>query len=211
MARLNKLGSIPRCPIGDTMKDVYDSLYSEDRYAGIINHKQANWLLKRPLAGIKTAVDFGCGPGHTVKKLRAHGIDTTGVDFSTTLKERFWSGDDKFIQGDITSTDLDDTFDLVVCHDVLEHLAEEDATKALDTLAKHTNGFVSLVIANHSDVWLGKELHINNQPYDWWKNLVEERWEILESQSPSGRDFPGSSFPKNQQGILHLFWCKKKD
>lgn len=179
------------------MKDAYDKLYLNEKYNRIVNTSQFAWLMDRGLDGIKTAVDFGCGRGHIVRALQERGIKTVGVDFASSLAEGDWKGDSAFVHGDVRDADLGMEFDLVVCHDVLEHLVEADATVALSNLMKHTGRYLSLAIANHSDVWDGVELHLNNKPFDWWQELVKAECEVLESKSCLG-------------GRLHLFWCKAK-
>lgn len=178
------------------MKDVYDNLYSSDKYGKVENKNQANWLMSRNLSGIRTAVDFGCGRGHAVNTLTKLGIKTTGVDFADSLVDT-WGDSTSFINGDVRNTNLDKTFDLVVCHDVLEHISMEDIDDAMDNLARHTGKLVSLAIANHPDVWNGKELHLIQEGVDWWRKKVEARWEIIEYESRLG-------------GRLHLFWCRTK-
>jgi len=183
--------------MNENMKPVYDDLYLDTSYAKGVNSNQFDWLMGRDLKEVLTAIDFGCGTGHIVRALRKRGIDATGVDFSTSLETRDWMGDDKFVCGDVRTADLGVKADLVVCHDVLEHLTEADAPVALDNLAKHTGKFASIAIANHSDVWNGHELHLNNKPIGWWKPLLEERWHVLEAES-------------RINGWLHLFWCQAK-
>lgn len=179
------------------MKDVYDELYSRGKYNDKVNNNQFKWLMDRDLNGVKTAADFGCGRGHIVHALRKRDIKTIGVDFSDSLAGGNWDSDPLFVCGDVRNVDLVEVLDLVVCHDVLEHIPEEDADKTLDNLAKHTGKFASLAIANHPDVWNGKELHLIKKPLAWWQKKVAARFGIIEVEGRLG-------------GRLHLFWCRAK-
>ncbi len=178
------------------MKDVYDELYSGDKYGKVENKNQSKWLMSKNLSDLHTAVDFGCGRGHVVRALSKMGIKTTGVDFAESLKDS-WGDDTSFINGDVRTTELDEIFDLVVCHDVLEHISKEDIDVALSNLEEHTGKYISLAIANHPDVWNGKELHLIQEGIDWWRKKVEAYWNIVEFESWC-------------DGRLHLFWCEPK-
>lgn len=175
------------------MKDVYKKLYKDGKYNTKVNQNQFNWLFSRDLSDVSTAADFGCGLGHVAKALCEKGIDVVGVDFASALEYDGIS----FVSGDVRTVDLKKTVDLVVCHDVLEHIPEEDAEKTVKNLAKHTGKFASLAIANHSDIWNGKELHLIRKDINWWSALLEKHFDVMEAD---GR----------LNGMLHLFWCKVK-
>lgn len=176
---------------------IYDALYAGTGYARERNTIQFEWLVGRELTGVRTALDMGCGVGHVVRALRARGVRAIGVDASRALEEREWAGDAGFVLADLIEVRLDETFDLVVCHDVLEHLPQAAADLALENVARHARGWVSLTIADHPDVWLGTELHVNRKPFAWWRERVEAWLEVLEDRSVLG-------------GALHLFWCRAR-
>ena len=175
----------------------YDALYGGTSYGREPNKLQVDWLLGRELAGIRTALDLGCGKGHVVRPLRALGVRTIGVDGSRVLMEREWAGDSEFVLADLLELRLGATFDLVVCHDVLEHLPEAAAEAALASVARHASGYVSLTIADHPDAWFGTELHVNRKPFDWWRKRIAAYFEVIEAETAL-------------EGALHLFWCRAR-
>jgi len=177
------------------MKNVYDTLYSGDKYNAEVNQDQFKWLMDRDLSGVQTAFDFGCGRGHVLNALASRNIEVTGVDFSSEPER---PGKVKFVKGDIRTVDLGQKADLVVCHDVLEHIEKRHIEEVVANLAKHAEGFISLAIANHSDIWNGKELHLIREEIDWWADLLERHFEILEAE-------------ERLNNILYLFWCKTND
>lgn len=88
------------------------------------------FLPKRKNAKI---LDAGCGPGAMLPMLQKYG-DVIGVDISDeALKHAKKRG--KVIKGDVTNLDFkDNTFDVVLCMDVLYHMWVKDEMEALNEL-----------------------------------------------------------------------------
>ncbi|MCB9798424.1 class I SAM-dependent methyltransferase [Candidatus Nomurabacteria bacterium] len=81
----------------------------------------------------KKVLDFGCGVGRLTKALSQHFDDAVGVDVSKAMIEKakkLHEGDDKqqFIvnQADDLSMFKDDTFDMVYCNIVLQHIPDKN-------------------------------------------------------------------------------------
>ena len=103
--------------------------------------------------GASNLLDAGCGEGETIERLA--GLlpgDVTGVDLNAESVEfaskRLPSGD--FRVADVTDLPFDDdSFDLVLCLEVLEHIPAPRA--ALDELVRVSRGDV--VISVPSEPW----------------------------------------------------------
>lgn len=83
------------------------------------------------LADKKTVLDIACGDGYGCGLLAQHAKDVTGVDIDqTTIKEaekKYARDNIRFIQADVRNTTLpDQTYDLVVSFETLEHIAEHE-------------------------------------------------------------------------------------
>jgi SAM-dependent methyltransferase len=84
--------------------------------------------LIRPLA-FKTVLDVGCGQGSLLEELRVQfpHIQPTGMDLSIKAidlaRRRVPEG--TFHVGDLIEHPLEETFDLVICSEVLEHLPDD--------------------------------------------------------------------------------------
>jgi len=83
---------------------------------------------KSPEPGIEV-LEIGCGDGGNLLPFSRRGCKTLGVDMSPSriqvAKERFeeLSATGNFIASDIFKiTELEHKFDLIICHDVLEHI-----------------------------------------------------------------------------------------
>jgi ubiquinone/menaquinone biosynthesis C-methylase UbiE len=82
------------------------------------------WLDTLPLAGTRTAVDIGCGPGGLSSAVATRGLEVTGVDRSESMlekaREREREGVVRFVLGDATALPCEDrSFDVVVCSSLL--------------------------------------------------------------------------------------------
>lgn len=66
-----------------------------------------------------------------------------------------------------------DSFDVVSCFDVLEHLLPDDTEIALQELARVAKHSLILTANNKPSNSLGMELHINRRPYDEWDQLIK--------------------------------------
>lgn len=97
----------------------------------------------------KTALDVGCAYGYAVNILSSLGYDAYGVDISKHGIERakkFYSAD--FLVNDVQSglPFKKDTFDLVTCLEVLEHLA--NPFQAILNMLHSCRGFIIFTTPN---------------------------------------------------------------
>lgn len=137
-------------------KDIAQNQYKLWWYLGMaaINKSLLNTYL--PKKSLKI-LDAGCGPGAMLPILAKYG-DVVGIDMSDeALKYARKIGNVK--KGDISNLDFpDETFDLVVCMDVLYHSWVEDETKALKEFNRVLKKGGILLIREPAYNWLrGKE------------------------------------------------------
>lgn len=100
-----------------------------------------NFLTKKGFG--KKILDLGCGEGVLVEKFRAKNFDIIGADFN------YQSG---FVyKRPITNTGFaDNSFDVVLCLDVLEHLDFNEQDRALEEIGRilKPNGNLVLTLPN---------------------------------------------------------------
>lgn len=118
-------------------------------------------------------LDVGCGQGLFVKEAHKRGFVTRGMDVASGVG----------IQHD-ASTEFpfdDKVFDIAVTFDMLEHLTEEDAAFALSEMERVADKVV-VKTGHESHKVAGVELHLIQQPVEWWLDFVEKstklRYEI---------------------------------
>lgn len=75
-----------------------------------------------------------------------------------------------------------DFFDLLTCLDVLEHIEEEYIEDILKFFKRIARKFI-IIVANHSDVQNGIELHLTQRPLVWWKQLFKKYFKIIDNKS----------------------------
>lgn len=111
----------------------------------------------------RTVIDVGCGSGELLARVAARAplARLVGLDFASSAIER---GKERvpgatFVVGDLYRAPLQDTFDLVLCTEVLEHLARpDDAVAALVRLCNASGRIVITVPDGAHDTWEG---HVN--------------------------------------------------
>lgn len=67
-----------------------------------------------------------------------------------------------------------ESFDVVTCFDVLEHLLHEDQVPALREMCRVASRAVIVTAADYSSLYDGVELHVGRRHYDDWHRLIVE-------------------------------------
>lgn len=90
------------------------------------------------------ALDMGCGPGFLMKFLQEVGVDIDGVDFSADVKTIAPdSVRDHIKVGSVTDIDLPtDSYDLVICREVFEHMTVLQVQKAVENICRISSKYV---------------------------------------------------------------------
>jgi len=96
-------------------------------------------------------LDMGCGPGALMQLLRELDVDMYGVDFAESSKNLAPKGiADRISIGSVTDVDLpSNSFDLVICREVFEHLSVLQVQQAIANLCRITSKFVYLTTRFH--------------------------------------------------------------
>lgn len=127
--------------------------------------RQANVLFKN------TAVlDIGCGTGHFTNVLRQNGVqDYLGIDIVDTLfvglYEKF--PEYNFQQVDVSTEELEGTYDLIVAMDVLQHITDEEKfTFALENIKSHLSSTGTIIISTHLGPYERKSFYLVYRPFE---------------------------------------------
>jgi SAM-dependent methyltransferase len=103
-------------------------------------------------------LDFGCGPGHLVKKLLAAGVNAEGADFSPASLDRLRSvsagkpnfGGAHLIES-IPTTLPSDTFSTVFFIETIEHLLDDDLRATIPELFRIVRPGGHVVVTTPND------------------------------------------------------------
>jgi SAM-dependent methyltransferase len=121
-----------------------------------------------------SVLDIGCGTGRLFGHLRDNGIHATAIDLvdglDPEIREKYGHWFHALPIQDIG--DLGVRFSLGVCCDVMEHLPESEVDAALRAIRAATDTSV-FMIANHVSTHLGHELHLTQQPPEWWQAKLQ--------------------------------------
>ena len=115
--------------------------------------------------GHGSILDFGCGKGELVDRLRQNGFSAYGYDPAvaeySVLPER--------------------RFDLVVCFDVLEHVEEEYVDAVVATIFSFSRRvLLDIALASASQVLSdGRNAHLTVRPAEWWLARLPPQGTIL--------------------------------
>lgn len=99
-------------------------------------------------------VDFGCGTGHLVHRLREKGVEADGLDSSSAMIELSRRGPGNFFLADGTRADLpSDNYDMAVSIGVLHYLLTDDKVAACLSRMAHATRPGGLVLVADNNPW----------------------------------------------------------
>lgn len=118
-------------------------------------------------------LDVGCGAGAWLAAYLEHGAqDVVGVDGNYVRTDQLLVSPDHFRHTDVSRRfHLGRTFDLVQCLEVAEHLAPAASQVLVDSLVAHA----PVVIFSAAPPGQGGENHVNERPYEFWRDCFAER------------------------------------
>ncbi len=100
--------------------------------------------------GVKSIIDVGCGDGKLTRMLRTAGYEVMAVDQSATALKRV-PEPKRCISGDSLPFD-NESFDLVVCSEVLEHLPEPLLSKVVRELQRVSKHTIIVTVPHNEDL-----------------------------------------------------------
>lgn len=152
----------------------YVQCYRDSGYAmGPKRKLKAEQVLKDlPIRGY--LLDVGAGRGELRTIARRLGFDYAGIDPVPYLAV------DGVHVGIATNIPFAiESFDVVCCLDVLEHLVEEDIVPALKEMRRVAKTYIFLTASEKPSIYGspdGKDLHISKRPLKEWEKLFDEQF-----------------------------------
>jgi len=112
----------------------------------------------------KRVLDAGCATGMLVEALRARGVDARGIDLSSFAIQSAPDTLRAYLREGSIADPLGERFDLIVCIEVLEHMAAEDADRAIANITAQTDD----VLFSSTPFDYKEPTHVNvRMPEEW--------------------------------------------
>jgi glycerol-3-phosphate cytidylyltransferase-like family protein/SAM-dependent methyltransferase len=101
----------------------------------------------------RRVLDMGCGPGVLMFLLAELGVEADGIDFSPEIKALAPPEvGERIVVGEVTEPHVpDDSYDLVICREVMEHLTVLQVRKTVATICRASSRFVYLTTRFHPE------------------------------------------------------------
>lgn len=113
-----------------------------------------NPILIRDVFQPKKVLDLGCGPGALMHLLWELGVNVEGIDFAeSSLRLATPQVRDRIVIGEVTDPTLKpaDSYDLVICREVLEHLTVLQVRQAVANMVRMTSKFIYVTTRFHPE------------------------------------------------------------
>jgi len=114
-----------------------------------------------------SVLDAGCAMGFLVEALRQRGVEAWGVDISEYAIGNVHPDIQTYCWAGSVAEAFPQTYDLIVCIEVLEHLSAREAEKAVENLCRHTGQ----VLFSSTPLDYKEATHFNVQPPEYWAEL----------------------------------------
>ena len=123
------------------------------------------------LADPKRVLDVGCARGLWVQALRERGVEAFGIDVSEHAIESADPAVRPFLEVREATKPLEGRYDVVICSEVLEHMAPADAQLAIDNMCAAADR----VLFSSSPADFDEPTHVNTKPTPTWVAWFAER------------------------------------
>ena len=154
-------------------EEKYNLAYANPEYMRVsVGQAYLTWVLTH--LQFKTVLDVGCGVGYSILNLLLHhkavqGIEICDYLINGTLRTYACAGVVK--KGRIQEIPHPaDTFDLVYCTDVLEHIPEPDIHKSIGELVRVSKKYIFVSICTIPSQCMPElKLHETIKQREWWE------------------------------------------
>ena len=153
------------------VKKIYDQHFFEDANQLKIKTAEQVASVVNTFFDFRTVFDIGCGMGLYINELFKTGKVVMGCDYSADAIKMSCK-DFLIFQADISKPIiLNQRFDLVMCFEVAEHIHQIYSKQLVSNCTEYSDRVIFTAVP----IGQGGVGHINEQPYEFWINLFEQR------------------------------------
>lgn len=147
--------------------------YDEYRWENPVWQAHMRMLADRviALAAPRRVLDVGCARGLWVQALRERDVEAFGVDISEHAIESADATVRPYLKVQEATKPFDGRYDLVICSEVLEHMAPADAQLAIDNMCAAADR----ILFSSSPADFDEPTHVNTKPTPTWVSWFAER------------------------------------
>jgi len=197
-------------PWDEKNKIEYDIAWNTYGYRPILSSTFWPRIIDDKLPDFKKALDIGCGQGFGIKCMRDKGLDVSGIDVANITELWEKNGVVEYCKV-APAHDIpydDDTFDLVVCSEVLEHIPIEGIENSLKEIYRIGSDkfFVTIGLDEEAFPNTAIKSHVTVKEADWWiKQFENADFKIMyccEGRIPLTRQEDGTISGFNERDML---------
>jgi SAM-dependent methyltransferase len=151
----------------------YDALFYVYQREGSLRSAAAVLNAVSPILQYRSVLDIGCGAGAWLAAHRDLGItDFVGVDGNYVDRALLLFDQQSFFALNVAEPfDLQRRFDIVQCLEVAEHIPSSASSILIDNIVRHGD----LVLFSAAVPGQGGKDHVNEQPYEHWRDMFAAR------------------------------------
>lgn len=164
-------------PIEERTKIFYDEVYGSGIYSP--ENTSIFWECMRDQTRFVKALDIGCGTGKGIKESRDLGLDVWGCDIAdnTGIWDEYGILDYCQVAPASKLPYEDDSFDFIVCSEVMEHVPESQVDDCLREAHRvGSERFIYTICLQEETSPVGGLVnsHITIKPREWWLQKFSE-------------------------------------
>ena len=151
---------------------LFDAYYYAHGCGKLPYERNENWLrffdaiAHRIITEIQphTVLDAGCAMGFLVESLRAREVEAYGIDIAEHAIRLVHPSIQAYCRVGSVTESFPQSYNLIVCIEVLEHVPPREAEHAIANLCRHADD----ILFSSSPIDFKEATHFNVQPPDYW-------------------------------------------